>query len=304
MRRWRKRAEERRKEWQERNAIRIQKREQARAERIEKMAVAKEAGRDIKEHARAAREVAQEARRAALKAHRHNVFVHQKGSFATDSVPNAPNIFYFNNNGEHKNYKVKKTIRIKMPKNMRIQMNVRHGEVKLAELAKNVNATLAHAHLWAGTIEGDLTNIRAQYSPVHVKRWNYGQLQTEYSENVDLQEVLSLKLSATSSDISIDRILQSAFIKNDLGPLYINTVSKNFKELDVSLQNAEFTCNLPETAFNVYVNGTNSQIHSSDQLVLERTKNLNTEVIKGYHLSDNALRSIVIHSQFSKVVLD
>ena len=68
-------------------------------------------------------------------------------------------------------------------------MNVRHGEVKLAENTKNLNATLSHSSLWATTIDGDETNILASYSPVEVKNWNYGQLETKYSKDINLAEV-------------------------------------------------------------------------------------------------------------------
>ncbi len=68
-------------------------------------------------------------------------------------------------------------------------MNVRHGEVKLAENTNNIDATLSHASLLAATIDGDKTMVMASYSPVSVEKWNYGQLHTDYSENVDLKEV-------------------------------------------------------------------------------------------------------------------
>ncbi|MEM9143574.1 MAG: DUF4097 family beta strand repeat-containing protein [Bacteroidota bacterium] len=271
---------ERAKQRKERSEKRIKEREKAREERIKVMIASKEARR-------AAREV------------QINNRIHRNG----DSLHVAPHVFYFNNQGTPRNYKVKKTIKIKMPKGTKLQMNVRHGEVKLAEHAQNINATLAHAQLWAGTIDGDGTHIRAQYSPVYVKRWKYGQLQAEYSDKVNLEEVLSLRLSATSSDIAIDRILESAFIKNDLGPLYINAVSKNFKNLDISVQNGELRCNLPDAPFTLSINGTNSKISAPDKLHLERTKNMNTEIIKGYHEDNRASQSVVIHSKFSTVEL-
>ena len=146
-----------------------------------------------------------------------------------------------------------------MPKSVKIKMNVRHGEVKLAENAKNINAKLSYATLLASTIDGDATIISASYSPVSVQQWNYGQLQTSYSDRVDLKEVLNLRLSATSSDVVIDRLIKTAYIKNDLGPLRINSIGKDFKALDVSLQNAELDCELPSSSFTIYVNGISSK---------------------------------------------
>ncbi|MFK5972790.1 MAG: hypothetical protein QM485_05870 [Flavobacteriaceae bacterium] len=216
----------------------------------------------------------------------------------------APNIFYFSSDGENKNYKVKKTIKIKMPKATKIKMNVRHGEVILAENTRNIKATVSHSSLLAATIDGEETIIRASYSPVSVQNWNYGQLQVNYSDYVHLKEVLNLRLSATSSDVVIGKLLQSAFVKNDLGPLRINSISKDFKVLDVSLQNAEFECVLPNSSYTIYVNGTNSKFFHSTALTLEKTQNLNSFIHKGYHIDNNTDRSLSVIAQYSTVVLE
>jgi len=215
-----------------------------------------------------------------------------------------PNIFYFNSEGENRNYKVKKTIKIKMPKSTKIKMNVRHGEVKLAENTNNIDATLSHASLLAATIDGDKTMVMASYSPVSVEKWNYGQLQTDYSENVDLKEVLNLRLNANSSEVTIENLLKTAFIKNSFGPLLINTISRDFETLDVSLQHAELVCDLPETAFTVYVNGTKSKFTGPAELALHRTTDFGRVVHEGYSHNKDSGKSILINSNYSEVVLE
>jgi hypothetical protein len=144
----------------------------------------------------------------------------------------------------------------------------------------------------------------ASYSPVNVQNWNYGNLQVDYSENVELQEVLNLNLSATSSEVNIDRLSKSAFIKNNFGPLYINSVSDGFETLDVSLQNAELVCQLPDTAFRIYVNGTDSEFAAPNSLQMERTANHGSVIYKGHRTDKNSVRSITINSKYSEVVLE
>jgi len=215
-----------------------------------------------------------------------------------------PNIFYRSSDGEQKKYKVKKVIKIKMPKSAKLKINVRHGEVKLAENTKNMNATLSYSRLLASTIEGDKTNISASYSPVTVQHWNYGKLKTEFSEGVDLKEVRNLTLYSTSSDVTIDVLLKSALIKNNLGALRINSISNNFTSMDISLQNGELICELPSTPYTIYVDGTFSKLTSPAYLIWDRTKYQNNTVHKGYHLSKNADKSIVINAQYSDVILE
>lgn len=216
---------------------------------------------------------------------------------------NDANIFYYSSKGENKKFKIKKTIKIKMPKGTKINMNVRHGEVKLAGNTKNINAILSYSTLLAATIDGDQTTIRTSYSPVSVQKWNYGLLQADYSENVELDEVLNLRLSTSSSEVTINKLLESAIINNKMGPIKINSVSKNFKEIDISLQNAEMTCILPETAFDIKVNGTMSKLTTPAGLKLDRTRHDNTTVHTGYNLNSKSDKSIVINSKYSEVVL-
>lgn len=215
----------------------------------------------------------------------------------------GPNIFYFNSDGREGNIKIKKTIKIKMPKSVKLKMNVRHGEVKLAENTKNMNATLSHASLFAKTIDGDDTVVVASYSPVSVQQWNYGRLQADYSENVNLREVRTLDLKSTSSDITIDLLLDKLSANSSFGPIRINSISKSFKDLNVSLRNAEFVFELPEVACSIYIKGTTSKLTIPVGLRLNVTKDNNNTVHEGFHLKNSKDRSIRVDSKYSEVVI-
>lgn len=216
---------------------------------------------------------------------------------------NAPHVFYSIKKGVEKNLKVKKTIKIKLPKSTKIKMNVRHGEVILAENTKDLNATLSYSSLLATTIDGDKTYIDASYSPVSVQKWNYGQLKADYSDKVNIREVENLTLNATFSDVTIENLLHKAFIKNNFGPLSINSISKDFTDLDINLQNAEFRCVLPKTAFNIAVNGSNSDLVYPKEVQMVKTKNGYNTLEKGYFINKTSGKSIIINSKFTEVVL-
>ncbi|WP_273566329.1 hypothetical protein [Maribacter halichondriae] len=300
--------EEKLERWAERMDARRQKREDQRALMKEKREESRERMMEKRAEMNQRRAEMNEKRRALLEERRN--LQHHTGNgiksiiIQSDSLNGGQNMYYFSTGGENKKYKVKKTIKVKLPKSVKIKMNVRHGDVKLAENTKNINATLSYANLLATTIDGDATIINASYSPVSVQNWNYGQLQTSYSDNVNLKEVLNLRLSATSSDVVIDRLLKSAYIKNDLGPLRINAISKDFEDLDISLQNAELDCELPSSSYTIYVNGISSKFSCPSNLKLERTENLNSFIQKGYHITKNTDRSITINSKYSNVSLD
>ena len=278
--------EKRRQEMEAKREVMMEKRMEAQEKRMEVREEAQEKRAVELEKRMEEREV----RREALLERRHN-------------SERDTNIFYYSNEGENKKYKIKKTLKIKMPKGTKIKMNVRHGEVKLADNVKNLNAKLSYSVLVANTIDGNETSIYTSYSPVSVQKWNYGLLQADYSENVELSEVLNLRLSTTSSDVTINKLLERAVIHNKMGPLTINSISKNFKEIDVSLQNAEFTSEIPATAFMIEVDGTHSTLLVPASLSLERTKNSNTTFHKGYHLNNKSDKAFLINSKYSEVVL-
>lgn len=228
---------------------------------------------------------------------------YKSGKVLSIQSDNEPNVFYFSSNGENKKYKVKKRIKVKMPKSVKLKMNVRHGEVKLAANTKNINASLSYASLLATTIDGQRTDIRASYSPIDVKRWNHGQLRTNYSDKVKLKEVKELSLNAVSSKVTIDRLVDKALVDNNLGELYIKAVSDDFSNLDIYVENGEVDCKLPEVPFTIYVNEITSDFKYPQKLSIGTSKNYNMNVHKGYHINDNQNRSINIKSKYSEVVL-
>ena len=285
---WGERVEAQAKEMEQR----IQEQQERRSEQMEKRA--KEMEKRIEE-----REEKREQRLTERENERNVFFMHRYSLRGNDS-----NIFYFSNDGAQRTYKIKKTIKIKLPKSTRIKMDVRHGEVKLAENTKNLNANLSHSSLWAANIEGADTHVSAAYSPINVLKWNYGQLNTKYSEEVSLIEVVELQLQATSSDVTIDKLLESAFVKNNFGALHISEIGSNFKELDISLKNGEVNLHLPKVATSIYVKENSSSLKVPSNMELSKTINGTTTVHKGYHLKNDANRSIVITSDYSEVVIE
>jgi hypothetical protein len=85
--------------------------------------------------------------------------------------------------------------------------------------------------------------------------------------------------------------------------LAINSISKDFTDLDINLQNAEFRCVLPKTAFNIAVNGSNSDLVYPKEVQMVKTKNGYNTLEKGYFINKTSGKSIIINSKFTEVVL-
>lgn len=283
-------------EWSKQMEELAKQREEQREELREEREKVREEQRKVRDEIRAQRDELRKQRdevRHQIRSER-NITIH--------SGDNS-NVYYFSTDGESRKYKVKKYIKIKMPKSVKLKMNVRHGEVKLAENTKNINASLSYASLLASTIDGNRTNIRASYSPVIVQRWNYGQLKTDYSDKVSLKEVKDLKLNSVSSNIIIDRLVDKIYVTNNLGSLQINSVSDGFSNMDISVENGEVDCKLPAVPFSIYVNETSSEFKFPEKLAIGSSKNYNNNIHKGYYINDKDGKSININSKYSEVVL-
>ncbi len=213
-------------------------------------------------------------------------------------------VFFMRGPKGDRNFSIKKTIRIKMPKDARLQLNVRHGEVKLADNALNTKATLSYARLLATNIGGTATEIEARYTPVSVKSWKGGSLQADYSEAVSLSEVGQLNLRANSSEVTIDRLLDRATIDNRFGALHIENVERDFSDLAISVENGEVRCCLPQLAYRIQVKSDRSRIAYPEFIGwTEDINNGPTRLRKGYSQQKDSGRSIVINAAFSEVDL-
>src|SRR5690606_5250250 len=173
---WGEELEQRMKQWEENREKMAQRRKEMQADREE---LRKEREQNHRELSKSLRE-------------RTRAWREQNGQ-------NGTTCYLYTKDGDNKTYEVKKRMKIKMPKYLKLNLNVRHGEVKLASNALNIKARLSYSKLMANTIEGGQTDIRASYSPVTVQEWNLGTLKTDFSDRVDLRVVKELDLISNAS---------------------------------------------------------------------------------------------------------
>ncbi|AIZ41971.1 hypothetical protein [Cellulophaga baltica] len=282
----------------------------ARAERLGEL----EERKELLEERRAEHKERRGALLEALKAksqHKMHQFTGRRiDTILNDSISfsyfTMPNVYYQSSNaqGSNSKIKVKKYIKIKMPKSVTLKLNVRHGEVKLAENTKNIHGTFAYAGLYGNSIDGAQTQIDASYSPINIQNWNYGKLKVSYSDKVSIHTAKNITLSATSSEVSIGHLLQNIFAENNFGSLAIHEVNKDFSAIDVSVQNGTLRCELPISPFTITVNGENSKLIAPTILHLVKTKNDRRTLSRGYHISKNTAKNLTINAKYSTVVLE
>ncbi|MEL4307803.1 hypothetical protein [Joostella sp. CR20] len=255
-----------------------------------------EASREAREASIEARKASTEARKAMNEARREMIKIR------TSTAPGSHQMYYFNSEGND-NLKVKKTIKIKIPKGVKLKMDVRHGEVSLAENTSNINATLSYSRLHAFNVDGDASVIKASYSPVLVDNWNKGELMVNYTDVVTLKQVNSIKLTSKSSNVAIQNFSGDALVEGSFGNLAIERIADDFNTLNILLDNSEAQLTLPKTAFNFYSNASNSMMKYPKALVLNVSKHYGSEVANGFYGQKNSNKTINLVATFSDVSL-
>lgn len=195
------------------------------------------------------------------------------------------------------NPNVKKTIKIKMPKDAKLKVNVKHGEIQFAANIENLEADLQYTKFTAESINGSLTSINASYSPIYVTNWNLGELNLNYVKDVELENVEHLVLNAVSSNIDVENLLGSAIIDGNIGDVKIFNIDDNFISLNMILQNNDAFIKLPNTAYNLRYKGTRSHLNHPEQTNDAHTSNFLTGSL-------SSGKNIVINAKYSNVTME
>lgn len=189
---------------------------------------------------------------------------------------------------------VKRTIKIKMPKKAKLNLNVRHGELKMSSVINNLKANISHATLVANHIDGSETSINVSYSPVAITTWTVGELNLKYVEEAQIETVERLVLNSTSSDIVLRNLTNTAIIDGSFGDLIISNIADTFTNLNIILENSEAIISLPKTDYSVYFKGNRSRLNNT--MTTQQT-------IENYPTNRNSGKTIVLNAKFSHVIL-
>ncbi|MFN4763260.1 hypothetical protein ACKGJN_09075 [Gillisia sp. Q332] len=194
-----------------------------------------------------------------------------------------------------------RTLRIKVPANARLNLEVRHGEVKIGQRTNNLKANISHSKFSANIIDGENTEVKVSYSPITVSQWNYGVLNTSYVQDVVIDKAKSIKLTSNSSDVNIGEITEIAILSGTFGELSIGKLHPDFKNLDVTLKNSDLRFSLPDAALNFNYNGTQSSIEYPKVGTVKATKSYDKQMLNGFYKATSGKRSISINASFSKI---
>lgn len=196
--------------------------------------------------------------------------------------------------------KAKKTIIIKMPKGTRTDINVRHGEVKMAD-AYNIKANLDYSSLSANSIDGGNTLINVSYAPVEINKWKQGELTIKYVDNCRINEATQINLRANSSDVSFNTVSKSAQLSGSFGHLIINNIAEDFNRVDITLENTDAKINLPKSDFVFDFVGKKTPISYPSAVNFKHNKKEGMVYVSGFNKNSSSSKRISIDAIYSNV---
>lgn len=195
------------------------------------------------------------------------------------------------------NIKVKKTIKIKMPKGAKLKVNVRHGELEFASNIDNLKADLSHTKFTAYSVNGGSTSINASYSPIHVTNWNLGELNLKYVKKADFNNVKSMVLTSNSSNVTIDNLIGNAIIDGSIGDLKILKIDNTFTNLNILIQNSDAIITLPKVGYNLQYKGMRSRFSHPEKPLEENMTSFTSS-------NSNTGKTIVVNAKYSNVEMN
>lgn len=255
----------------------------------ERLAAQKKA---LKERAKE-RELVQKER---IEAHKERIEAHKKHIKERKKLSDERRVLIERLVEKKSNSKVKKTIKIKMPKGAKLKVNVRHGEIEFAANINNLEADLSHTKFTAHSVNGSSTSINASYSPVYVTQWNLGELNLKYVEDADLVNVKQLVLNSNSSNTTIQNLQGSAIIDGSIGDLKILKIDDAFNTLNIILQNSDAIIALPKAAHNLQYKGTRTRFKHPDKPTDGNISSFTTN-------NPNVNKNIVLNAKYSSIVI-
>ncbi len=217
--------------------------------------------------------------------------------------PNGTSIVIQRNGGANvSNKNAEKIIIIRLPKSAKTNVNIRHGNLKMAD-ANNIKANLNYTPFRANSVDGGQTAITASYAPVIINTWKQGALNVKYVDECIIETAQNINLQANSSDVRIGTVINQAFLSGSFGDLKIDRVSDGFETLDISLENTDAKVKVPTGAFSFYFNGKKSTLKYPKSLQLKEFKTADRVLVKGFNQNNGSNKTITINSTYSNISL-
>jgi len=178
---------------------------------------------------------------------------------------NGENIYFYNGDNKNSKVKIKKYLKIKVPKNATFDLNVRHGKVTIPESNKKMSANMSYGNFIGGVISGSSNELKFSNSPVEIEILNSSNITLKNVPNATFGIVENANLFANSSDVVIEKVGSNVSLSQKFGNLKVVEIDPNFQNLKLNLEYAKGIFPLDNLTTNYSIETVKSKINSTSK---------------------------------------
>jgi len=276
--------------WEEQARIAKEAATEVRKEMLENKELWKEQAEIAKEASKMAMELIEEMK--------------EDGTF--DSIQNFSENIYFNySDSKNSKIKIKKYIKIKVPKSATFDLNVRHGKLNVPSSTKKMSANISYGDFIGGIIIGDDNELNFSNSPVVINTLDSGNITLKNVPNATFGTFSNGNLFSNSSDVIIDEIGENVDLIQKFGSLEISNIATNFKTFNLILDYSKASINLSKSNYVFQISDKKSTLNLSESLTKVSNKNLDgVKSIEGFYKDKKSINKLFLTSVYSSLILN
>jgi len=228
----------------------------------------------------------------------------ENGTF--DSIQKlSENIYFDYSDSKKSKIKIKRYIKIKVPKNATFNINVRHGKLNIPSSSKKISAHISYGNFIAGIISGDKNKLNFTNTPVVINTIQSGTITLKNVPKASFGTFSNTNLFANSSEVIIDEIGDNAALSQKFGTLEIKNISPNFENLNLIIDYSRATLNLSQASYLFKINNKKTKFSLANSLTETSKKNTNDiTILDGFHKDKSSANTLIITGIYSAVVIN
>lgn len=229
----------------------------------------------------------------------------------SDSINNHNETIYFNLNTDHKSkVKIKKYLKIKVPKKATFNLNVRHGKVTIPESTNKISANMSYGNFIGGTINGAQNELIFTNSPVAINTLKSSNIILKNVPNAMFGTFSNVDLISNTSDVEINKVENNCSLHQKFGNLKVNEIVSEFKNLNLDFEYAKVIIPLDNLITNYTLDTHKSKINTisenSDFLknaFFKTLKKHETSIKGSFNTKEKTENTIILKSNFSTITI-
>lgn len=209
-------------------------------------------------------------------------------------------IIIIEDGGTNKEVKITRTIKIKVPKGAKFNLNTRHSKVKLPK--GKTSGKVSYGSFNATDLDGG--DLKISYSPVQINSVNSSKIYLNNVTDAKIASVTSSQLKSNSSNLSIENIDNDVVLTSKFGDLQINSFSPHVVNFSVSLDYGNSLINLSNlTQKLIYEIGEKSPLYPKKAALKYNLDKLKKKDINGNFVIKTKDQKIVIKGNYSQITI-